>query len=134
EYKYSHVSFNLPASQMTAPPRGESASSHHRKQSHGESHGSSSSGSEGESRSHPASQRHSESRHHHHEGQRYDFSEGDHVIYHPVGGSVQTSTGIVRKILTHTAPAGESGIHAKASEEHPRFIIENDHTHKETAY
>lgn len=62
------------------------------------------------------------------------FGEGDHVIYHPVGGAMQTSTGVIKKIFTHTQPVGESGIHAKASEEHPRYLILNDHTHKESAY
>lgn len=65
---------------------------------------------------------------------RYDFAEGDHVAYHPVGGSVQTSTGVIKKILVHAHRKGESGVTARASAEHPRFVIENDHTHKETAY
>ena len=65
---------------------------------------------------------------------RYDFVEGDRVVYHPVGGSVQTSTGVIKRILVHAQRAGESGVTAKASAEHPRFVIENDHTHKETAY
>ena len=47
---------------------------------------------------------------------------------------MQTSTGVIKRIITHTEPAGETQVQAKASEEHPRFIIENDHTHKETAY
>lgn len=63
-----------------------------------------------------------------------DFAAGDRVVYHPVGGAAQTSTGVIRKVLTETAAAGESGVHAKASPAHPRFVIENDHTHKETAY
>lgn len=104
-----------------APPRGESHSSTGRHRGT-ESPEQPSGSSQSSTTSHPE---------HSH---RYDFSEGEHVVYHPVGGSSQTSTGIVKKILTHTAPAGETGIHAKASEEHPRFIIQNDHTHKETAY
>jgi hypothetical protein len=115
-----------------SPPRGEphhgSTRSHHQ-QHHGRESPEPASGSSQGSSHHPHQHQHHEHRHY-----EYDFSEGDHVVYHPVGGSVQTSTGIVKRIMTHTAPAGESGINAKASEEHPRFVIENDHTHKETAY
>lgn len=64
----------------------------------------------------------------------FDPQVGDRVIYHPVGGAMQTSTGRIMDILTHTAIAGDTGVRAKASEEHPRYVIQNDHTQKETAY
>ena len=44
------------------------------------------------------------------------------------------TTGVIKKIITHPEPAGETGVTVKASEEEPRFLILNDHTQKETAY
>jgi len=61
------------------------------------------------------------------------YKIGDEVEYHPTGSSV-TSTGNIRSIITHTKEAGTSPHNVKADEEHPRFVIENDKTHKVTAY
>ncbi|EPZ36590.1 hypothetical protein ROZALSC1DRAFT_30800 [Rozella allomycis CSF55] len=61
-----------------------------------------------------------------------EFQEGDHVVYRPVGQAMQISTGVIKKILTEKQESEYRNINA--SEEEPRFVIENDHTHKETAY
>ncbi|KAJ1963749.1 hypothetical protein H4R35_007213 [Dimargaris xerosporica] len=63
-----------------------------------------------------------------------DINVGDHVEYRPVEGGANTTTGVVREIIEHREPAGETGVTVKASEEHPRFLIRNDKTGKETAY
>ena len=66
--------------------------------------------------------------------QEYEgYKIGEHVEYHPTGSSV-TSTGVIKSIITHTKEAGTSPHNVKADEEHPRFVIENDKTHKVTAY
>lgn len=62
------------------------------------------------------------------------YKEGDRVIYHPVGGAAQTSVGTIKKILTHEEEVGTRHATMHASEHHPRYVIENEHTHKETAY
>ncbi|CAG8436179.1 9505_t:CDS:2 [Diversispora eburnea] len=59
---------------------------------------------------------------------------GCKVIYHPVGGSSTTSEGIVKGIITEPEPAGSTQVEVKASDEHPRILIENLNTRKETAY
>ena len=61
------------------------------------------------------------------------YKIGDRVEYHPTGSSV-TSTGIIRSIVTHNAEAGSSPHVVKADKEHPRFIMENDRTHKTAGY
>ena len=61
-----------------------------------------------------------------------EFKEGDRVVYHPVGGAMQTSVGTIKKILTHKEEVGTTTMHASESE--PRYVIENEHTHKETVY
>ena len=63
-----------------------------------------------------------------------DFREGDRVVYHPVGGAMQTSIGTIKKILTHEEEVGSRHSTMHASEAEPRYVIENEHTHKETAY
>ncbi|CAG8664872.1 3333_t:CDS:2, partial [Dentiscutata heterogama] len=63
-----------------------------------------------------------------------DLQPGQKVRYHPVGGGMQLTEGIVKKIITSSEVAGETQKMVKASEEEPRVIIENSHTHKETAY
>lgn len=63
-----------------------------------------------------------------------DFKEGDRVIYRPVGGAMQTSVGVIKKVLTHPEEVGTRHTEVKASEEAPRYVIENEHTKKETAY
>lgn len=63
-----------------------------------------------------------------------EFKEGDRVIYHPVGGAMQTSVGTIKKVLTHEEEVGARHATMHASESEPRYVIENEHTHKETAY
>lgn len=63
-----------------------------------------------------------------------NYKVGDRVVYHPVGTAMQTTTGVIKEILTHPEEVGTRHTTVKASEEHPRYVIENDHTHKETAY
>lgn len=63
-----------------------------------------------------------------------EFKEGDRVVYHPVGGAMQTSVGTIKKILTHEEEVGTRHATMHASEQEPRYVIENEHTHKETAY
>ncbi|CAG8539594.1 1613_t:CDS:2 [Ambispora gerdemannii] len=61
-----------------------------------------------------------------------DLKVGQEVIYHPVGMAVQTTKGIIKEIITESEIAGETHKTIKASPEHPRILIENLHTHKET--
>lgn len=63
-----------------------------------------------------------------------EFQEGDRVVYHPVGGAMQTSVGVIKKILTHEEEVGTRHSTMHASEFEPRYVIENEHTQKETAY
>lgn len=63
-----------------------------------------------------------------------NFKEGDRVLYHPVGGASQTSIGTIKKILTHEEEFGSRHATMHATQSHPRYVIENEHTHKETAY
>lgn len=63
-----------------------------------------------------------------------EFKEGDKVVYHPVGGAMQTSIGTIKKVLTHEEEVGVRHTTMHASEAEPRYVIENEHTHKETAY
>lgn len=66
--------------------------------------------------------------------QQSEFKEGDRVQYHPVGGAAQTAYGVIKKILTHEEEAGTRHTTMHASPEDPRYVIENEHTKKETAY
>lgn len=63
-----------------------------------------------------------------------EFKEGDRVVYHPVGGAAATSVGVIKKVLTHVEEVGARHATMHASQEEPRYLIENEHTHKETAY
>lgn len=63
-----------------------------------------------------------------------EFKEGDRVLYHPIGGAAQTSVGIIKKIITHEEEFGTRHATMHASESEPRYLIENEHTHKETPY
>lgn len=51
-----------------------------------------------------------------------EFSEGDRVVYRPVGGAMQTSVGTIKKILTHPEEVGTRHTEVKASEEVPRYV------------
>ncbi|CAG8473625.1 2058_t:CDS:2, partial [Diversispora eburnea] len=62
-----------------------------------------------------------------------DVHVGQKVRYHPVGGGMQLTEGIVKEIVTHPEIVGDTQKRVKASEEEPRIVIENLHTHKETA-
>ncbi|ORX95347.1 hypothetical protein K493DRAFT_219436 [Basidiobolus meristosporus CBS 931.73] len=62
------------------------------------------------------------------------YREGDHVEYHPIGTAPQLSTGTIKKVITHPEVVGDNPVEVKAGENQPRYLIENDNTHKETAY
>lgn len=59
---------------------------------------------------------------------------GSRVVYHPVGHAVRTSVGKVTKIITRPEEVGSRHAMVKASEDEPRYLIENEHTRKEAAY
>ncbi|CAI2161675.1 17499_t:CDS:2 [Funneliformis geosporum] len=61
-----------------------------------------------------------------------DLKVGQKVLYHPVGGSQQTTEGIIKEIMTEPEVAGNRQVQIKASETDPRILIENSNTHKET--
>nr|CAG8451192.1 13627_t:CDS:2 [Entrophospora candida]CAG8485351.1 4222_t:CDS:2 [Entrophospora candida] len=63
-----------------------------------------------------------------------DLKTGQKVVYHPVGGSMQLTEGIIKGIVTEPSTVGNTQRKVKASNEEPRIVIENLHTHKETAY
>lgn len=63
-----------------------------------------------------------------------EYKEGDRVVYRPVGGAMQTTVGVIKKIITEPEHAGSRGNVVKASDEHPRYLIYNEHTGKETPY
>ena len=50
------------------------------------------------------------------------FEKGDHVVYFPTGSESNPSSGVIKQILRDDEAAV------------PRYLIENDRTHKETAY
>jgi hypothetical protein len=52
-----------------------------------------------------------------------NFKAGDRVVYHPVSGSQETSTGTISKLLTHEETAGQKEL---------RFVIVDNQTHKES--
>ena len=72
----------------------------------------------------------------HQQSKSSEFKEGDRVVYHPIGGAMQTSVGTIKRILTHEEEVEVGSRHTTmhASEQEPRYVIENEHTHKETAY
>jgi hypothetical protein len=51
-----------------------------------------------------------------------EFKEGDRVLYRPVGGAMQTSVGVIKKILTHPEEVGSRHTEVKATEEMPRYV------------
>ncbi|CAG8573783.1 12981_t:CDS:2 [Acaulospora morrowiae] len=63
-----------------------------------------------------------------------DLQVGCKVLYRPIGGSETTSEGIVKAVIDEPEVVGNSQVEVKASKEHPRVLIENCNTHKETAY
>jgi hypothetical protein len=63
-----------------------------------------------------------------------EIEVGDRVEYHPVGGAVQLSTGVVEEIVTETQAAGDTGVTVKASDDEPRIVIKNENTGKSAAY
>jgi len=73
-----------------------------------------------------------------HEGMQppYDFNVDDRVVYHAIGSTMQMSVGIIRDIITEpeTVGSNERPVTVKASEEEPRFLIENVNTGKATPY
>ena len=63
-----------------------------------------------------------------------ELREGQRVVYHPVGHALQTSVGKIVKIIKRPEEVGSRHTVVKASEEEPRYVILNEHTHKEAAY
>ncbi|KAJ1959766.1 hypothetical protein IWQ62_004485 [Dispira parvispora] len=63
-----------------------------------------------------------------------EYCVGDHVRYRPVEGIYTQSTGVIKEVIVDRQPAGDTGVEVKASERHPRYVIQNDNTLKETAY
>lgn len=59
---------------------------------------------------------------------------GARVVYHPVIHSRRTSVGVVTRILTRPGEVGHRHAMVSASETSPRYVIENQITHKESAY
>lgn len=67
------------------------------------------------------------------------YEVGDRVEYYGIGGGTggneqSTTVGEICDILTERAPAGDTGVTVRASDENPRYVIKNDNTGKETAY
>ncbi|ORX95346.1 hypothetical protein K493DRAFT_219425 [Basidiobolus meristosporus CBS 931.73] len=62
------------------------------------------------------------------------YKEGDHVEYHPIGTAATLSTGKIKKVIMRNELVGDNTVEVKADNDTPRFLIENDSTHKETAY
>ncbi|CCA75438.1 hypothetical protein PIIN_09421 [Serendipita indica DSM 11827] len=59
----------------------------------------------------------------------------DYAIGGATGGNEQSTTvGEICDILTERAPAGDTGVNVRASDENPRYVIKNSNTGKETAY
>lgn len=48
------------------------------------------------------------------------FEEGDRVLYYPVGGAMQTSVGVIKRIILEPEQVGVQTV--KASEEAPRYV------------
>ena len=63
-----------------------------------------------------------------------DLQVGNRVVYHPVGHAPRTSVGKITRIITHPEEVGSRHAMVRASEDEPRYVIENEHTHKEAAY
>ncbi|KAJ5792992.1 uncharacterized protein N7503_008970 [Penicillium pulvis] len=62
------------------------------------------------------------------------FHQGQRVSYKPVGGpdsNTSASVGIIREIATK--PTNLTGRSVVASDEEPRYQIENEKTHKSSA-
>lgn len=60
------------------------------------------------------------------------FAEGDKIKYHPTGAG-NVSVGEIKRIITEPEAVGGRQT-VQASEEEPRYVILNEHTHKEAAY
>ncbi|EAW09778.1 DUF2945 domain-containing protein [Aspergillus clavatus NRRL 1] len=63
-----------------------------------------------------------------------EFRKGDSVRYKPVGGPeshTSETVGVIREVSTK--PTQLTGRNVAASEEEPRYEIENSHTHRRSA-
>ncbi|KAI9146038.1 hypothetical protein BKA69DRAFT_1047048 [Paraphysoderma sedebokerense] len=65
---------------------------------------------------------------------KFPYKEGDRVEYRPVEGAQQRTIGVIKRVITEPEEAGTRHTTVKASQDEPRFLIENEHTHKETPY
>lgn len=63
-----------------------------------------------------------------------NLKKGNRVVYKPVRHAAPTSTGVIVKVLTRSEHAGSQQRMTHASEEKPRYLIENENTHKESVY
>ncbi|KAJ1659458.1 hypothetical protein IWQ61_001482 [Dispira simplex] len=65
-----------------------------------------------------------------------EYCVGDHVEYRPVEGQPALSTGVIKDVLVgpDPLPAGESDVKLMPPASRPRYVIENDETHKEISY
>ena len=68
------------------------------------------------------------------------LTEGTRVEYMPIGGGdpaehIKATTGTIKKVLTHEEAMmrHRHKVHIHADEEHPRVLLENEHTGKEAA-
>jgi uncharacterized protein YwbE len=62
-----------------------------------------------------------------------NLKEGVRVEYTPVAATAgNVTTGTLKRILTHSEVVGSSPHNVQASDEEPRYLIENDNTGKET--
>lgn len=59
-----------------------------------------------------------------------NFKENDRIIYRPVGGALETSTGIIKRIIHQSIQHNDKQIKI----ENEFYVIKNDYTHKETTY
>jgi hypothetical protein len=60
------------------------------------------------------------------------FQKGEKVVYHPTGAS-NVSVGEIKRIITEPEAVGGRQT-VRATEEEPRYVIENAKTRKETGY
>lgn len=66
------------------------------------------------------------------EANKIEIMKGHRYEYHAVEGSRQTASGVVLEIITQ--PEDVDGRTVQASEDEPRYLVQNDNTGKTTAY
>lgn len=63
--------------------------------------------------------------------QSESYEVGDRVEYYAIGGATggneqSTTVGEICDILTERAPAGDTGVNVRASDENPRYVFGSD--------